>query len=481
MVLRLLSIPLSTAAGALAACTSSGAGAPQAPIGRPAPAAAQEPRAEGPPPWGSAAARDHLLPAAEILTFQFLLNRYDRAFAEDGHAYAVDAQSLRRNLEGGWSVDRDPFGVNQLGHPYTGAIYHGFARSTGHDFWASSAYTFGGSLLWELAGETSPPSINDQIHTAFGGAFLGEAFFRTASWLLAPGGRTPGALRELGAFALSPPTGFNRAVFCDRFRGVFPNRGPAVASRIAAGVEFDLEREQTGQTGLPEEADAALQFAVEYGLPGEPGYHYQRPFDHFGLAVSALSEDDNLFDRVIARGLLVGAEYGDASRTCGVHGLFGSYDYHSPGLFRIASTALSYGTVARTALWDGATLRWTALGGIGFGAAGTVEDDFEDRDYHHGAVPQAAVEMRVQQSDRVSLHLGVRDFHVIGTGSEDGYSDENVLQAEIAVTMRVAGPHALRVEYVTSRRHAQFDVGADRDQTVSNLFVFYDFLGSSRL
>ena len=53
-------------------------------------------------------------------------------------------------------------------------MYYGFARALGLNFWESLGYTFAGSLFWEITGETTPPSKNDQIMTGFGGSFLGE-------------------------------------------------------------------------------------------------------------------------------------------------------------------------------------------------------------------------------------------------------------------------------------------------------------------
>ena len=49
-----------------------------------------------------------------------------------------------------WVVDNDPFDINQFMHPYQGAMYHGFARSAGLNYWESMGYTFAGSVLWEI-------------------------------------------------------------------------------------------------------------------------------------------------------------------------------------------------------------------------------------------------------------------------------------------------------------------------------------------
>ena len=103
--------------------------------------------------------KSHAIPAAEIVGFDFLLNQFDRRFI--GDEYRSNLRSIRRNLRSSWVVDRDPFVVNQLGHPYQGSMYHGFARASGLGYWEAAGYTFLGSAMWEIAGETTTPSRND--------------------------------------------------------------------------------------------------------------------------------------------------------------------------------------------------------------------------------------------------------------------------------------------------------------------------------
>ncbi|MGZ5218386.1 MAG: DUF3943 domain-containing protein, partial [Caldimonas sp.] len=92
-----------------------------------APPRALRPRADEP-----ATPPDYRLPAIEIVGFQFLVNRANRYFGTGREDYRVTGTTIRDNLKSSWATDRDPFKINQLGHPYQGAMYHGFARSTGH-------------------------------------------------------------------------------------------------------------------------------------------------------------------------------------------------------------------------------------------------------------------------------------------------------------------------------------------------------------
>ena len=110
------------------------------------------------------------------------------------------------------------------------------ARSARLNFWESFLYAGAGSFLWEIAGEKTPPSINDQITTTFGGTFLGEPLFRMANLLLeSDDNGKPGFWRELAAAVISPPTGFNRLAFGNRFDEVYPSHKPATFLRLQVG------------------------------------------------------------------------------------------------------------------------------------------------------------------------------------------------------------------------------------------------------
>jgi hypothetical protein len=150
------------------------------------------------PAWGES--KDYLLPALEIVGFDGLLNLFDRAYF-GCCVYHTNLSTVRRNLRRSWGVDSDSFTINQLGHPYQGSMYHGFARASGLGYWEASAYTFMGSVLWEIAGERTRPSRNDQISTGIGGSFLGEALFRMANlWLEQGRGHPSGGRRPQRRF-----------------------------------------------------------------------------------------------------------------------------------------------------------------------------------------------------------------------------------------------------------------------------------------
>jgi hypothetical protein len=436
--------------------------------------------------WETGAGKSYAIPALEIGGFIVGLNQYNRHFI-DSDEYGTDIHTFWDNL---WTVpvyDKDPFSVNQLGHPYQGSIYYGAARSAGLNYWESLLYTIGGSFVWETYGETTPPSINDHIATGIGGTFVGEALFRMASLLLEGGGETPGFWRELGAALISPPTGFNRLVFGERFKPVFPSRDPEILLRLRIGATLTTDVENRGLPIDVERQEGSLDYSITYGLPGKPGYRYSRPFDYFHFEFTAVpnaSSVSNAIENVALRGLLVGAgyEWGDDYR--GVWGLFGGYDYLSPQIFRVATTNLLIGNVAQWWLSRSVALQGTMLGGFGFGAAGTVADR-DERDYHFGLFPQTLFGVRLIVGERAMLEASGRHYFVAGTDSGPGASTsdfgaETILRGTAGITVRLFGPHAIGLHYVVSSRDARSDVRRDRHQSVETVSLSYNFLGHTR-
>jgi len=426
-------------------------------------------------PWGDESGKSHVIPAAEIVGFQFLLNAYDRRYdAED--AYRTDGASIRRNLHRGWIIDDDPFATNQIMHPYQGSLVHGFARSAGLTYWESLGYDAAGSALWEVAGETGPPSANDLITTTFGGSFLGEALFRMASLLLEGGGRSPGLMREVGASMISPPTGINRAAFGDRFDGVFPSHEASTFMRFGLGARRNARLADLGALSDAPRDEAVADFSFEYGLPGKPGYTYTRPFDYFQFEAAATSSSHALPESIMTRGLLFGAPYAVGDSYRGIWGLYGSYDYMSPEVFSVSSTALSLGSTGQFRVSDAVTLQGTLLGGVGWTAVGTIADARTDRDFHYGYSPQGLAAFRFIFGDVVMLDMTGREYYVGGFFSRDETRRENILRGQVSLTVRVYGHHAIGIQFVSSVRNSNvFDVVGGIEE-VGALSLFYTYI-----
>ena len=275
------------------------------PTAAPAPAAAasssllRQPRV----PSG---AKSYWIPAAEIVTFDLLLSNFNRA-TSGSDDYDVSWDTIKRNLKGPWVVDEDPFEVNQFAHPYQGSLYHGAGRSMGLGYWESSALTFLGSAWWEITGEATPPARNDQIASGIAGSFLGEPLFRMAH-LVGDHSNLPPEWRPWFAAAISPPVGLNRWFFGpQRYGAVFDDHDPAYYGRWHLGAMRATQIE-VAQTDDVARDTAQLDYRLDYGLPGKPGYSYNRPFDYFDFEIALSSK--NGMEILATNGLLLGDHFG---------------------------------------------------------------------------------------------------------------------------------------------------------------------------
>ncbi len=378
--------------------------------------------------------RSFLLPAVEIIGMNALVHLAGRAAIDDG-TFAVTAQSIRRNLRGPWVVDDDLFQINQLLHPYQGAMYHDIARSSGLNYWQAWAYTFAGSALWEIACEATPPSRNDQMTTSIAGTFLGEPLFRVSRLLLDGRNGPPGGWRKLAATVISPPAGINHKMFGDRFDPAARDIVPALDIRAQFGV---------GGTNR-----TLFGFSVEYGFPGKAGYAHVEPFDYF--FIDGTASTSNGFESVSSRGLMVGKDYETGDATHGVWGLYGSYEYLAPEVFSLSSTALSFGTTAQSWLSTSITLHGTALVGLGYAATQSAHGT-ADRGRRYGVAPQALLGLRLIAGTRASLDLTLREYFVSDLAPVSTVQHDRIFHGDAALALRLAGHHAFGVKYSLSRR-----------------------------
>jgi hypothetical protein len=270
-------------------------------------------------------------------------------------------------------------------------------------------------------------------------------------------------------------------VLSDRFGAAFPAHDPATFTRVSFGVRRNARIDDFGILSDLHRDQVVGDLVFDYGLPGKPGYEYSRPFDYFHFEANAASTENSLPENVSVRGLLLGSKYslGDSYR--GIWGLYGTYDYLSPEVFSVSSTALSLGTTAQTWLMHGVALQGTALGGVGWAAAGSLADSPDDRDYHYGVSPQGLLAMRFIFGDVASLDMSGREYYLIGVGSAQNAGDENILRGQVSLTVRVFGHHALGAQFVATSRAPNVAAFGDALQNVGAISVFYTYLDDKRL
>ncbi|MGH7871365.1 MAG: DUF3943 domain-containing protein [Candidatus Binatia bacterium] len=326
-----------------------------------------------------------------------------------------------------------------------------------------------------IAGETTRPSQNDQISTGIGGSFLGEALFRMSNlWLEKQTGG--GFWRELIAAAISPPVGFNRLAFNERFKGIYPSNDPEYYGVMQVGIASATQDRHNGSSKI-RRYEGIVDFTLDYGLPGKPSYTYDRPFDYFSVQAAASTAIG--FDSLATRGLLLGRRYDIGDKYRSIWGLYGSYNYMAPQIFRLASTALSLGTTGEWRISEMLTLQGTALVGVGYATVSTINGISDERSNQYGIAPQTQWALRLIAGDRAALDLTAREYFVSNvSGSRGGHN--NVIRAGASLTWRIHHEHAVTVRYQLSRRDSEFRDLGDRTQSRGTVGIFYTLLGRDR-
>jgi hypothetical protein len=340
----------------------------------------------------------------------------------------VTPQSIGKNLASPWVLDDNAYFVNQMGHPLQGSVTFGAARSAGLGFWGSTAYPFAASALWELAGETERPALNDQVTTTVGGIVLGEILYRASDWIRGDG---RGAWRQVAATLISPMSTVNRTVV------VGGDPEPIGPLRFSAGMGVITT---SSNPSLDGGIAPAFDLKVTHGVPGSPGWKFNRPFDHFDVALQYAPTPDPIMS-LRARGLLVGSEFAEGPAGGGLWGLWLSFDLASPSSRRVSTSAVGVGGTGRWALTPALTLDGTAVGSaIILGASG-VTAPVGDRSYRFGPGAQAVLEASLTWEDRFRLGLDLRPYLVVAAGPPGGR--DILVVSDLSARLRLWGHHAL--------------------------------------
>ncbi len=343
-----------------------------------------------------------------------------------------------------------------MGHPYQGSLSFGAARSAGLGFWASSAYPFAFSALWELAGETERASINDQVTTTVGGIVLGEILYRASDWIRGDG---RSVWRHAVATLLSPVSTVNRTLV------VGGDPEPPAPLRLSAGVGALTTTAFDAGAGR---VAPSLDLRLTLGVPGSPGWKFERPFDHFDAVLLYASTPDPVFS-LRARGLMVGREFAEAATGGGLWGLWLSFDLVGPSTRRVSTSALGVGATGRWALGPALTLEGTAVGSAVLLGASGVTAPVGERAYRFGPGAQGVLETYVSLGDRFRAGLELRPYLVVAAGEPRGR--DVLLEGEALARVRLFGHHALEVSATRTLRWATDGNGLGTQDGVTQSMV----------
>jgi hypothetical protein len=323
------------------------------------------------------------VPAAEVLgavTFTWALDRY----VLNADYARIGFQSWKINITQGMEWDNDRFGVNFIGHPYSGTLSYNAGRSNGYNYYQSFCFALGGSLMWEYFGENTRPSYNDIIYTPVNGTFFGEIFYRLSSNILDD--RTRGGervFREIAAGLINPMRGINRLIHGQSFRRTnkeIYEKEPINISLYAGYRQInDIPYDAFGKATY----SAMFNAQFDYGNPFE--LRKRKPFDFFKLRVDVnLGVGRKYLDNILGYAILFGKNR-QLGKMAFLIGGFQYYDYWDNSKFELGTIGFGGGVISKYPLTKTSNLYTSihlALVPFGGNSAKFVIDTTQVRDYN---------------------------------------------------------------------------------------------------
>lgn len=251
-----------------------------------------------------------------------------------------------RNIKGGWTWDGNNISTNNIEHPYGGAVYFNIARANGLGFWGSAPIAVAGSLMWELFGESTPPSKNDLLVTSMSGIALGETTRQLSILILDNQAHGLNRIwREATVLLMNPGLGLTRLS-----RGDTWHQDPNPVDRRPSSLSTSLAlggRRLTLEGGTtPEQMDLAFgAFGMQYGDPFTTTKRH--PFSSFVFTTELSSGPTTTLTELGTRGILaqLGRSTGSISR---VTGIFMDFEYQWNESYQFSEQSFGIGTMTRT-------------------------------------------------------------------------------------------------------------------------------------
>jgi hypothetical protein len=349
----------------------------------------------------------------------------------------ISPSTWKYNIQKGWEWDEDRFGINFIGHPYSGSYYFNIARSNGYNFWQSFPFAVEGSLLWEYFGENTRPSINDIINTPVSGAFLGEVMYRVSSNILDD--KTRGGervFRELLAAIVNPSRAFNRLSQKKMFRvtPVEVYQKEPMNITLYTGIHKINDKEGSNNKFGTGGTNAVLHLQIDYGDPFER--RHRKPYDFFrGRIELGYGVNKYLISTVNGYGLLAGRTVKENSLLLG---FFQHYDYWHNNIFEVGALGFGGGLVSRLRFGANSNMYSNIhLAAVPLAGNNTQygPDTSDYRFYNFGGGLQGKVEEMVNLSNRLSLGFTGFYFWIHTYDGVPGNSLVGILKPTIALRL----------------------------------------------
>lgn len=354
------------------------------------------------------------IPVITVTATNIAIWAFDR-FALNADYSRVGLGTSKRNLRAGWVWDDDKFGINFVGHPYSGSLAFNNARACGYNFYQSVPYAVIGSAMWEYFGENTTPSYNDIINTPVSGILLGEILYRLSSEVLDD--RTRGrerVLREIAAGLINPTRGFNRLIQGKTKRITTKEIYQKEPVDVAIYGGLHKRNSEPYEVYGSGPSNATFNIQIDYGSAFEEGK--RKPYDYFKFTGDlSFQTGRKILDIVTGYGLLAGTNR-HWGKTDVLIGLFQHFDYWDNYSFEFGSLGFGGGIITHRVFNDkfsmNANLNVAIVPLAGTNGQRPVDSLTLVRDYNYGGGGEGKLELSFNVNDIAILSFNNYYYYI---------------------------------------------------------------------
>ncbi len=369
------------------------------------------------------------IPAAQAVTANAFVWAVDRYILNADFA-RINTGTWNDNLKKGWEWDNDRFGINFVGHPYSGTLSFNAARANGYNYFQSFAFSLGGSLMWEYFGENTRPSYNDIINTPVNGAFLGETLYRLSSNILDD--RTRGfqrVSREVAAGLINPVRGLNRLIQGKSFR--ITNKEVYQKEPLNVSLYGGIHNINDGNA-----PSVMVNIQFDYGNPFEK--RKRKAFDFFKLRADLnFGVGRKVLDNVTGYGILVGKNK-QLGKLAMLLGGFQYYDYWDNKTFELGTIGFGVGAFSKLPINKTMDFYLNAhVAAVPFAGNSTHlgPDTTQVRDYNYGGGVEGKIETTLNIGKHITASLVYYYFLIHTYVGSPGNNFIGILKPRITVRL----------------------------------------------
>lgn len=353
--------------------------------------------------------KHYFTPLLEVGGINGMVWAFDRFILRQPYA-AISIRSIENNLRQGFLWDNDKLSTNMFFHPYNGGLYYSAARSSNLGYGTSVIYALAGSLMWEIALENEPPSINDLLATTIGGAAMGEVMVRLSGWLMA--NKSQSAVANISALLLSPTSWINSHLYSQQ--------------QLSMPLKINAK---INNTMILTPGTAQYQFAVSANA--RYGNFFAtantKPFDAFESTIGIAVYPKPTLKEFITVGSLYSKEMNDYRHGSIILGLYQHFDYFDSKAIGDDATymlstpvAASIGICLNSETDNISTNASIYMKVIGLGAVESDHYHNIDRNYNMGQGVGSQITLSANYRNKASIDIALYQYVIYTFKGFDG-------------------------------------------------------------